>query len=151
MCGAIVSIAMMAWLISGSAFYRIKEYTPLPTSIDGCDALTTASALIETISTTVEAPTAETFSFYSMSFQWYPFVGTLITWLVGIGLSHTMACNEQPVDASLLSPWVRWMLPEAAAKPSHTEMQLMSGSLIHSGSDGVKRLTVVSESIYAVR
>lgn len=38
MCGAVTSMALMAWIIVGSIMHKTNVYIPLPTSIDGCAA-----------------------------------------------------------------------------------------------------------------
>lgn len=63
-----------------------------------------------------------------MSFEWYALTGTLIVWVVGVVLSHTIARLEKPVDPVLLSPFVRWMAPKVVATVGHTEMRLVKSS-----------------------
>lgn len=87
---------------------------------------------------------------YSMSFEWYTLLGTLIVWVTAVVLSHTVARIEQPVDVALLSPLVRWMVPKATLEAKHIEMRPVS-SRTDIGAEGGKDVTLVTETTYISR
>lgn len=47
-----------------------------------------------------------------MSFHWYPFIGTIIVWIIGIPLSYIYGSNPvNSVNPNLISPIARFLLP----------------------------------------
>lgn len=72
----------------------------------------------------------------------------LIVWLVAVPLSHTIARNEKDVDASLISPFMRWLLPRR--KGHHVEMKAIVLPNGKQRKGSFARETVV-ETTYAER
>lgn len=54
------------------------------------------------------------FSFYRISFQWYPFIGAFIVWVVGIPLSHIIGSSEDlnKLNPDLIAPQAKFLIPK---------------------------------------
>lgn len=59
-----------------------------------------------------------------MSFLWYTCAGTIITWVVGIAVSHlTGAQDLEKLNLNLLAPMAKYLVPK---KLRHQELQVYS-------------------------
>lgn len=109
-CGAITSIACMIYIVVGS--WGRNQYETLMASTDNCPGLnvtttTVASVLLQANETTA-IKLDDGFNILDLSFNWYTFVGFLITWFVGIALSYLLSPAEDAnFDPKLLSPIIQ--------------------------------------------
>lgn len=68
----------------------------------------------------------DSFALYKIAFQWYPFLGVILTWLPAIFISYiTGGQNFANFNIQLLSPCAQWLVPK---KYRHKELELKSGA-----------------------
>lgn len=65
----------------------------------------------------------EPFSIYRISFPWYPFIGALIVWIVGIPLSHIIGSPDDldKLNPDLIAPQAKFLIPK---RLMHVELPL---------------------------
>lgn len=65
----------------------------------------------------------EGFAFHKISFQWYPAIGAVMTWITAIFVSYlTGGPDMSKFDIKLFSPFIQKMLPN---KYHLTELKIM--------------------------
>lgn len=54
------------------------------------------------------------FSIYRISFPWYPFIGALIVWIVGIPLSHIVGTPDDlnNLNPDLIASQAKFLIPQ---------------------------------------
>ncbi|XP_030369982.1 sodium-coupled monocarboxylate transporter 2 [Scaptodrosophila lebanonensis] len=103
LAGVFVSIACISIIVIGS-WGRI-HYPTLPTSTQSCPAPNTTTT---TKPTMLREPQDNEWSIFNLSFNWYAFVGFIITWIVAIPLSYIIPPSSSfKLDPKLLSPVIR--------------------------------------------
>lgn len=109
--GAITALCCMATIVLGSKYYTAQgtiKYSGKPTSAEGCLNIFN----ITTQATPAHVPTTVPPFIFSISFYWYTAIGAVITIVVGLIISYATLKDEKPVDRTLVSPVVRFLLPE---------------------------------------
>lgn len=66
------------------------------------------------------------FSVYRISFPWYPFIGALIVWIIGIPLSHILGTPDDlnKLNPDLIAPQAKFLIPKRLL---HVELPLSNG------------------------
>ncbi len=73
------------------------------------------------------------FSIYRISFPWYPFIGALIVWIVGIPLSHIIGSSDdmEKLNPDLIAPQAKFLIPKRLL-----HVQLPTDSVHHDDNYG---------------
>jgi solute carrier family 5 (sodium-coupled monocarboxylate transporter), member 8/12 len=119
LAGVTVSVLVVAWIvINGQIALRTGElsYPMLPSRTDGCEAHgynITSFLVQEALNVTSATPMPhDGFSVGKIAFMWYPFIGFVITWVVGVLVSHlTGSVQLKDIQVSLIAPPAQWLLP----------------------------------------
>ncbi|XP_069699563.1 sodium-coupled monocarboxylate transporter 1-like [Periplaneta americana] len=104
--GSIVSLLSMGWLVFGTQKAIADgtlRYPKLPTSAAGCGFNDTLTEVF-----TTEVPREEPFILYRISFLYYPTMGLIIMFVVGMIVSHfTEPPNIEQMNPKLFTPIIR--------------------------------------------
>lgn len=133
----VASLSILSWFVIGSLILKRSAPIPLPTSIEGCaerniTAFIDEAMYVQFINVhpfflkllnsktknyrfaTTQAPIIDdTLFIYRISYPWLSFIGTVITLLVGIPLSHLIGPQDtiHTLDPNLVSPYIRFLMP----------------------------------------
>ncbi|XP_068084313.1 sodium-coupled monocarboxylate transporter 1-like [Anabrus simplex] len=112
--GGVVALGFMSWIILGAqtaiATGRIVHQTK-PMTVEGCTYEFSSS------NTTLEPTTDDVFVLFRISYLWYTVLGAVVTMVVSLVVSFATGPNDpRDVEHRLLSPVIRWMMPQQNTK-----------------------------------
>uniref|UniRef100_A0A1I8IAS4 Fibrinogen C-terminal domain-containing protein n=2 Tax=Macrostomum lignano TaxID=282301 RepID=A0A1I8IAS4_9PLAT len=100
-CGLIIS----GWLSIGS-YLNGKQLVGLPTNISNCDVGTPGTTLLPTTVGTTQAPVVEPLDdWYSLSYVWFPIIGSAATTAGGFIVSLFTRGYREEVDEAFINPY----------------------------------------------
>ncbi|XP_067005054.2 sodium-coupled monocarboxylate transporter 1 isoform X1 [Anabrus simplex] len=112
--GGVVSLGFMSWIILGAqtaiATGRMV-YQTKPLTVEGCTYEFLSSNT--TFTTQHASDMSDVFVLFRISYLWYTVLGAVVTMVVSLVVSFATGPNDpRDADRRLLSPVVRWMMPQ---------------------------------------